>query len=104
MQSPLLLPTLIPIKSPPQGETLRPYQEKLKTEVYGHYRAGAKSVLVVAGGGQGKTVLAAWIMRDRSIKAKRPAKSIFLVERNCLLQQANNTLQRRGLQHNPSTT
>jgi superfamily II DNA or RNA helicase len=97
MQSPLLLPTLTPIKSPPRRETLRPYQEKLKTEVYGHYRAGAKSVLLVAGGGQGKTVLAAWIMRDRSIKAKRPAKSIFLVERNCLLQQANNTLQRLGV-------
>lgn len=43
------------------------------------------------------TTLAAWIMRDRSIRAKRPARSIFLVERNCLLEQTANTLALLGV-------
>jgi superfamily II DNA or RNA helicase len=81
----------------PKERTLRPYQEDLKKEVYKHYKEGVKSVLIVAGGGLGKTTVAAWIMRDRSIRAKRPARSIFLVERNCLLEQAANTLNSLGV-------
>lgn len=81
----------------PKERKLRPYQETLKKEVYDHFRKGVKSVLVVAGGGLGKTTLAAWIMRDRSIRAKRPARSIFLVERNCLLEQTANTLALLGV-------
>lgn len=108
MQSPVILkprlkivPTIEPaLLKPivePQEATLRPYQESLKKEIYGLYRKGLKSVLVVASGGLGKTRLAAWIMRDRSIRAKRPARSIFLVERNCLLEQTANTLALLGV-------
>lgn len=81
----------------PQERTLRPYQKEIVSSVYNHYREGAKSVLLVATGGMGKTTVAAWIMRDRSIRAKRPARSVFLVERNCLLEQTRNTLADLGV-------
>ena len=89
-----LLPSLAEVGPPIVQEwSLRPYQDDLKKATYKHYRDGIKSVLIVATGGMGKTLTAAWIMRDRSVRAKNPAKSIFLVERNCLLQQAANTLK-----------
>lgn len=86
------------IAAPSQERTLRPYQDDIKKEVYDHWRKGVKSVLLIAGGGLGKTTVAAWIMRDRSIRAKRPARSIFLVERNCLLEQAQKTLAELGVE------
>lgn len=43
------------------------------------------------------TTVAAWIMRDRSVRAKSPARSIFLVEKNCLLDQAYDTLVSLGV-------
>ena len=93
-----LLPSLAEVDPPIVMEwSLRPYQDDLKKAVYKHYRDGIKSVLIVATGGMGKTLTAAWIMRDRSVRAKNPAKSIFLVERNCLLQQAANTLKDLGV-------
>jgi len=93
-----LLLTLAEAEPPIEKEwALRPYQDDLKKAVYKHYRDGLKSVLIVATGGMGKTLTAAWIMRDRSIRAKNPARSIFLVERNCLLEQAANTLKDLGV-------
>jgi len=93
-----LLPTLAESDPPAAKEwTLRPYQESLKKDVYKLYRDGSRSVLIIATGGMGKTLTAAWIMRDRSIRAKNPARSIFLVERNCLLQQAQETLLNLGV-------
>lgn len=98
MQSLMPVKPALTIAAPLQERTLRPYQDDLKKEVYDHWRKGLKSVLVVAGGGLGKTTLAAWIMRDRSIRAKRPARSIFLVERNCLLEQTQKTLAALGVE------
>lgn len=93
-----LLPTLAEVEPPVAKEwTLRPYQESLKKDVYKLYRDGSRSVLIIATGGMGKSLTAAWIMRDRSIRAKNPARSIFLVERNCLLEQAHKTLTDIGV-------
>ena len=105
MQSLKLKPTLKPVPSivpfikpvEPEEATLRSYQEDLKKQIYKLFKEGVKSVLVVASGGLGKTRLAAWIMRDRSIRAKNPARSIFLVERNCLLEQTADTLKVLGV-------
>lgn len=85
------------VAAPKQERQLRPYQDGIKKEVYNHWRKGVKSVLVIASGGMGKTLTSAWIMRDRSIRAKRPARSIFLVERNCLLEQTQKTLVNLGV-------
>jgi superfamily II DNA or RNA helicase len=85
------------LTTPPKERTLRPYQKDLKDGIYEHYKNGVKSVLCIATGGLGKTTLAAWIMRDRSVRAKNPARSIFLVERNCLLDQTAKTLASLGV-------
>ena len=93
-----LLPTVAIVETPAAKEwTLRPYQESIKKDVYKLYRDGSRSVLIIATGGMGKSLTAAWIMRDRSIRAKNPARSIFLVERNCLLEQAHKTLTDIGV-------
>lgn len=82
-----------------QERTLRPYQNSLKRAIYSEFRKGSRSVLLVASGGLGKTTLAAWIfMGDRSVYAKRPARSIFLVERNCLIDQTQKTLLDLGVE------
>lgn len=86
-----------PISAIPKERVLRDYQEKLKKEAYKHYQEGVQSILCIATGGLGKTTWAAWIMRDRSIRAKNPARSIFLVEKNCLLEQTAETLASLGV-------
>lgn len=97
MQLTVKPPSLTVVPQKPQELILRPYQEEIKKQIYDYYRQGKKSVLLIATGGLGKTSCAAWIMRDRSIRAKNPARSIFLVERNCLLQQTKDTLLRLGV-------
>ena len=92
------VPSIVPFLSSAKEEeaTLRSYQEDAKKEVYKLFKEGVMSVLLVLTGGLGKTRLAAWIMRDRSFRAKNPARSIFLVERNCLLEQTADTLKLLG--------
>lgn len=76
---------------------LRSYQVEIVNKIYAAIRDGSKSPLLIATGGLGKTTVAAWIMRDRSVKSKDPKRSIFLVERNCLLKNSTDTLTRLGV-------
>jgi superfamily II DNA or RNA helicase len=76
---------------------LRDYQAKAKREIYDFYRQGQRRILHIATGGLGKTTTATAIMIDRSIKAKAPGRSIFLVERDCLLRNTAETLRAQGV-------
>ena len=94
------VPAIVPFVAPiePEDATLRSYQEDAKREVYKLFKEGVMSVLLILTGGLGKTRLAAWIMRDRSFRAKYPARSCLLVERNCLLKQTADTLKLLGVE------
>lgn len=85
------LPLKIPEVSP--SRELRPYQREMVDKIYEHIRNNIKSVLAIGCGGIGKTTIAAWIMRDCSVRGKNKLRSVFLVERNCLLEQTYGTLQ-----------
>jgi superfamily II DNA or RNA helicase len=83
--------------APKRPKELRPYQRKLVDGVYERIRNNIKKILIIGTGGLGKTLIAAWIMRDCSVRSKNKLRSVFLVERNCLLEQTYNTLQDLGV-------
>ncbi len=74
---------------------LREYQRQLIKDIRHAYKGGVKSVLMVAGTGSGKTVIAAEIMRGAYDKGRR---LLFMVHRNELLEQTVETLCRFGLE------
>jgi len=75
---------------------LRPYQTAAFEAVREHLRAGAKSVLINAPTGSGKTVLASALMEMVMCKGNR---ANFVVDRLSLINQTSETFDRYGLRH-----
>jgi len=88
--------SLLPLEAPAshvKPPELFHFQKGMVSAVYGQIKANQKRILVIAPCGSGKTVMASWILRDASVKAKNPLRCVFLVDLNCLLDQAANTLR-----------
>jgi superfamily II DNA or RNA helicase len=75
---------------------LRDYQAAAFEQAREHIRNGARSVLINAPTGAGKTVLASAIMEMASQKGKR---ANFVVDRLSLIDQTSTTFDRYGLDH-----
>lgn len=75
---------------------LRPYQLAAFDAVREHLRAGARSILVNAPTGSGKTVLASALMEMVMAKGNR---ANFVVDRLSLINQTSETFDRYGLRH-----
>lgn len=73
---------------------LRDYQKQMIGQLYGLVKARFRRILLIAIMGSGKTVVAAWIMRDAARKGKR---TVFLVSLNVLLDQTATTLRELGV-------
>lgn len=80
--------------SPTREIKLRRYQIEMVAKLYNHVRGGKKRILMVAIMGAGKTVIAAWIMRDAVKKGRR---CVFLVALNVLIDQTVETLRALGV-------
>lgn len=74
--------------------TLRPYQQKLVSEVYSEISSGAKRILCFAPTGAGKTVIAAKIICDA---ASRQRRIMFVVHRDTLISQTFDKLRIFGV-------
>lgn len=75
---------------------LRDYQLAAFEQAREHIRSGARSVLINAPTGSGKTVLASAIMEMAASKGKR---ANFVVDRLSLINQTSETFDRYGLDH-----
>lgn len=75
---------------------LRDYQAAAFDQAREAIRAGARSVLINAPTGSGKTVLASALMEMATAKGKR---ANFIVDRLSLIQQTSDTFDRYGLTH-----
>lgn len=75
---------------------LRPYQAAAFEEAREHIRNGARSVLINAPTGSGKTVLASALMEMAASKGRR---ANFVVDRLSLIDQTSTTFDRYGLDH-----
>lgn len=73
---------------------LRDYQQSMIVQTYQLIRDGVKRILLIAVMGSGKTIIMCWIMRDA---ARRGRKCVFLVSRNVLLPQTEETLLKLGV-------
>lgn len=73
---------------------LRPYQEKLISDIKVSLRNGHKSAVAVLGCGGGKSVIQAEIAKSATDKGNRV---LFLVHRKELCQQITNTFTRQGV-------
>ncbi len=76
---------------------LRPYQEKLISDIYASIRGGNNSVVAVLGCGGGKSVIQGSIAKQVTHKGKRV---LFLVHRKELCQQITNTFKAVGVDMN----
>lgn len=81
---------------------LRPYQEKIKADVYEAWNAGHKNVLLVLPTGMGKTKTFCSISIDKAIVATVQPKlpTAIMVHRKELVQQICLTLAEEGIAHN----
>jgi superfamily II DNA or RNA helicase len=68
---------------------LRDYQKQVIQDIYGHYRHGKKSVMLVSPTGSGKTLTSVHIIRDA---INRKCRVLFIVHREPLIDQTVNTL------------
>lgn len=75
---------------------LRDYQLNALEQARAAIREGARSVLVVAPTGAGKTVLAAALMEKAQAKGRR---ATFVVDRLSLVNQTSETFDRYGIDH-----
>lgn len=75
---------------------LRGYQLDAFDQAREHIRAGARSILINAPTGSGKTVLASALMEMVAAKGNR---ANFVVDRLSLIQQTSDTFDRYGLDH-----
>lgn len=75
---------------------LRDYQADAFAQAREHIRNGARSVLINAPTGSGKTVLASALMEMADQKGNR---ANFVVDRLSLIQQTSDTFDRYGLSH-----
>ena len=75
---------------------LRQYQADAFTSVREHIRNGARSILINAPTGSGKTVLASALME---LTAEKGNRANFVVDRLSLIGQTSDTFDRYGLDH-----
>lgn len=73
---------------------LRDYQKAMIGAIYGCIKAGKKKLVGIAVMGAGKTITAAWMMRDCTARGK---KAVFLVHLQVLIPQTVETLRRLGV-------
>jgi superfamily II DNA or RNA helicase len=78
----------------PSEILLRPEQKEIVGSTYHLIRNGARRVLVTAVMGLGKTLVAAWMMRDA---VSRERRCVFLVTLNVLIHQTVDTLSSLGV-------
>lgn len=80
---------------------LRPYQIKLKEEIYAAWNAGFKNVLAVMPTGAGKTKTFSDIAREMAVDPAGPKlPTAIIVHRKELVQQISLTLAEVGIVHN----
>lgn len=72
---------------------LRPFQQKLKSDIYAQWQAGAVNVMPVAATGSGKTVLLSDIHYDE------PGASAAIAHRQELVSQIATAFARNGVRH-----
>lgn len=84
------------------AKKLRPYQEKMKADIYKSWDDGSKNVLCVMPTGGGKTVTFCSIAIDKAINAQGNNKlpTAITVHRKELVQQICLTLAEEGINHN----
>lgn len=75
---------------------LRPYQERAVAGVYRALKEGAKSPLLVAPTGAGKTIIAARIIEDVS---RSGVRTLFVAHRSELITQCSEKLDEIGVHH-----
>lgn len=81
--------------------SLRPYQIKLKEEIYAAWNAGFKNVLAVMPTGAGKSVVLASIAKEIGFDSTGPKlPTAIIVHRKELVAQLSLTLAKVGLHHN----
>lgn len=81
--------------------SLRPYQIKLKEDIYAAWNAGFKNVLAVMPTGAGKSVVLASIAKEMGFDDGGPKlPTAIIVHRKELVAQLSLTLAKVGLQHN----
>jgi DNA repair protein RadD len=78
------------------GYELRPYQETIIHEARSLMGRGARSLLITAPTGSGKTVLTAHML---NVSARKGLRSWFIVHRRELVQQSSRTFQAVGVPH-----
>ncbi len=76
--------------------SLRPYQQESLDGLRQGFRDGHQAQLLVSPTGSGKTVIAASVLKELSVKQKRAA---LAVDRVALVGQTSNELWRFGIQH-----
>jgi superfamily II DNA or RNA helicase len=74
-----------------------PFQAEMLKELYRHIKANEKRILMIAPTGAGKTALASWVLKDATIKARKPIRCVFLVDLNCLIDQTVAELEGLGV-------
>lgn len=89
----LILPIAGAQSAPPEI-SLRDYQEKIVALVYAAIRSGFNRLLIVVIMGAGKTITAAWMIRDA---VSRGHRCLFLVSLNVLLEQTAESLADLGV-------
>lgn len=72
---------------------LRPVQQKLESDIYAAWNAGAQNIMPVAATGFGKTVVLAKLLYDE------PAASVAIAHRRELVSQISVALARNGVRH-----
>src|SRR4051812_15551232 len=75
---------------------LRPYQEEAIDGARIELRNGAKSTLVIAATGAGKTVIASAIIHSAE---QRGTRTLFLAHRRELIEQTSQKLSAFGVRH-----
>ncbi len=79
---------------------LRPYQQKIKQDVYDAWSDGHDNVLLVMPTGAGKTVTFCSIAMDFAVHPKNKTTTAIVVHRKELVQQISLTLSKEGVTHN----
>lgn len=82
--------------SPRNAISLRPYQADAVENMRECIRAGNRRILLVAGTGAGKTVIAAHLLQQASDKG---SYAIFIVDRVALVDQTSDVLDEYGIAH-----
>ena len=75
-----------------------PFQAEMLRELYRHIKGNERTILMIAPMGAGKTLLSALVMRDATLRARKPIRCIFLVDLNCLIDQTIEEFEKLGLQ------